>query len=57
MSVLSHSVRLAVAGADLLWKKSIADLLWKKSIAGWLVADTDLWEKNTVDWLADKSAK
>ena len=34
-----HSVLLAVAGANLLWEKSIAD---------WLVAGADLmWEKNT----------
>ena len=39
------SVRLAVAGADLLWEKNTAGYL----------ADADLvWEKSTTDWLADK---
>ena len=46
---ISDSVRLAVAGAD---------LLWEKSNAGWLVTGADLvWEKSTTDWLADKPAK
>ena len=36
------SVRLVVAGADLLWEKNTAvylagaDLMWEKSTAGWL---------------------
>jgi len=41
-----RSIRLAVAGVD---------LLWEKNTASWLVAGPDLvWEKNTANWLDDK---
>ena len=44
---MRHSIRLVVAGVD---------LLREKNIVGWLVADADLVrEKNTAGWLADKS--
>ena len=48
-NTLPISVRLVVAGAD---------LLWKKNTAGWLVAGADsMWEKNTAGWLADKPSE
>ena len=42
------SVRLAVAGAD---------LLWEKNTAGYLAGADLVWKKNTAGWLADKPAE
>ena len=47
-SQIWDSVRLAVAGAD---------LLWEKNTTGYLTGADLVWEKCTAGWLADKPAE